>query len=451
MKPRKYLPLLALVLGLLLVAAPVQAATLPPLGTAASFGVLAGSTVTNTGPTHVVGDVGVSPGAAVTGFPPGTLTGALHAGDAVALQAQQDVTIAYNNAAGQACDQNLTGQDLGGLTLTAGVYCFTSSAQLTGRLTLDGQGNPNSVFIFKIGSTLITASNANVLLINGAQPCRIFWQVGSSATLGTTTNFSGNILALASITLNTGAVSNGGLYARTGAVTLDSNQIQSCGAATPTATNTPPASTATATSGPPTATLAPSTGTPVLPTSTVAPPTTTPVNTPVPATRPPRATAPPSTETPVNTPAPPTTPPLSTPVTTPGPGATETALPADTATATAAATETALPADTATAIAAATSTAQATETSQPAATATAIAATATGQATETPIAAATATAQATATAAAGASATAVTGGSVGGMPRTGASFDGIPWALALIVLLLGLGFALRGRVPHRAR
>src|SRR6478672_7242368 len=147
MNPRKYLPLLALLLGLLLVAAPVQAATLPPLGTAASFGVLAGSTVTNTGPTHVVGDVGVSPGTAVTGFPPGTLTGVIHAGDAVALQAQQDVTTAYNNAAGQACDTDLTGQDLGGLTLIPGVYCFTSSAQLTGQLTLDGQGNTSSVWI----------------------------------------------------------------------------------------------------------------------------------------------------------------------------------------------------------------------------------------------------------------------------------------------------------------
>jgi Ice-binding-like len=240
MKLKRYLRVIALTLMLpmlLLLAAPALAATLPNLGRAASFGVLAGSTVTNTGPTHVIGDVGVSPGTAVTGFPPGTLTGLIHAGDSVAQQAQSDVIIAYNDAAGQACNNNLTGQDLGGLTLTSAVYCFSSSAQLTGQLTLNGQGNPASVFIFQIGSTLTTASNSNVLLSNGAQPCNVFWQVGSSATLGTSTSFKGNILALTSITLNTTASSAGGLYARNGAVTLDTNNIQACG--TPTPTNTP--------------------------------------------------------------------------------------------------------------------------------------------------------------------------------------------------------------------
>jgi hypothetical protein len=204
----------------------------PVLGTAESFAVLAGSTVTNTGPTTIAGDLGVSPGLAITGFPPGVLlSGVVHAGDAVALQAQQDVTTSYIGLAGQACDDDLTGQDLGGLTLTAGVYCFSSSAQLTGALTLDAEGDPDSVFIFQIGSTLTTASTAEVLLINGAQSCNTYWQVGSSATLGTATDFVGNILALTSITLTTDAQVLGRALARNGAVTMDTNHVQpeSCG------------------------------------------------------------------------------------------------------------------------------------------------------------------------------------------------------------------------------
>ncbi|MDQ5825853.1 MAG: ice-binding family protein [Chloroflexota bacterium] len=221
-------------------------ATSPDLGTAGSFGVLAGSAVTNTGPTTVDGDVGVSPATSVTGFPPGFLNGTIHAGDAVAAQAQSDASTAYNDAAGQPCDSNLTGQNLGGLTLSPGVYCFDSSAQLTGQLTLDGSSS--GVFVFKIGSTLTTASNADVSLIDGAQPCNVFWQVGSSATLGTNTAFAGNILALTSITLNTGASTEGGLYARNGAVTLDTNDIQACDFAQPAPTDTPTAtSTAAAT------------------------------------------------------------------------------------------------------------------------------------------------------------------------------------------------------------
>ncbi|HUG89238.1 MAG TPA: ice-binding family protein, partial [Planctomycetaceae bacterium] len=196
------------------------------LGTADSFAVLAGSTVTNTGPSVISGDVGVSPGSEITGFPPGTvINGTIHATDAVAAQAQSDVTIAYDDLASRAPDADLTGQDLGGMTLTAGVYFFSSSAQLTGTLTLDAQGDPDAEFIFQIGSTLTTASNSSVVILNGGSPCDVFWQVGSSATLGTTTVFVGNILALTSITLDNGAGVEGSVLARNGAVTLDNNVI----------------------------------------------------------------------------------------------------------------------------------------------------------------------------------------------------------------------------------
>jgi len=219
--------------ALLCGASPASAQTAPSLGSAQSFAVLGGSTVTNTGPTVVTGDLGVSPGSAVIGFPPGlVLSGTIHAANAFALSAQNSVTTAYNSLASQACTQDLTGQNLGGLTLTAGVYCFSTSAQLTGTLTLNAQGNANAVFIFKIGSTLTTASGSSVLLINGGSPCNVFWQVGSSATLGTTTSFVGNILALASITLTTGARVTGRTLARTGAVTLDSNTVTAAACAT---------------------------------------------------------------------------------------------------------------------------------------------------------------------------------------------------------------------------
>lgn len=198
----------------------------PVLGTAQTFAVLGGSTVTNTGATTVTGDLGVNPGLAITGFPPGiVMGGAVHAGDAVALQAQTDVTAAYGVLASEACSQDLTGQDLGGLTLTPGVYCFTSSAQLTGALTLDAQGSADAVFIFKIASTLITASNASVKVINGGGDCNVFWQVGSSATVGTGTSFVGSILALTSISLTTGASISGRALARNGAVTMDQNAV----------------------------------------------------------------------------------------------------------------------------------------------------------------------------------------------------------------------------------
>ena len=203
------------------------------LGTANNFAVLAGSAVTSTGATIINGgNVGVSAGSAITGFPPGTVNVpyTIHAADAVAAQAQTDLTTAYNQAAGLPVFQTLTGQDLGGLILTPGVYFFASSAQLTGTLTLNGEGLADPVFVFQIGSTLTTASNSSVVTTNDSGSSTpgisVFWQVGSSATLGTGTAFEGEILALTSITANTGAtILDGRLLARNGAVTLDGNNI----------------------------------------------------------------------------------------------------------------------------------------------------------------------------------------------------------------------------------
>jgi hypothetical protein len=219
--------------ALLLAPSLAAAQTAPSLGAADTFAVLAGSTVTNTGPSVITGDVGVSPGSAITGFPPGVIVnGTTHAGDANALAAQNSTTLAYVLLAGQPCTMDLTGQDLGGMVLTPGVYCFSTSAQLTGTLTLNAQGNSAAVFIFKTGSTITTASNSSVVMINGGTRCNVFWQIGSSATLGTGTSFAGNILALTSITLTTGAgVFNGRTLARNGAVTLDTNTVTTVGCA----------------------------------------------------------------------------------------------------------------------------------------------------------------------------------------------------------------------------
>ena len=204
--------------------ATVFAATQPRLGTALNFTVLAGSTITNTGPTVITGNLGLDPGTAssVTGFPPGSVTGVKHTADAVALQAKNDLKTAYTDAATAPTTSNLTGKNLGGKNLTPGVYTFSSSAQLTGSLTLSGNG----VFIVRIGSTLTTASNSVVLLRNGAQACAVYWQVGSSATLGSGTQFQGNLMALTSITMVIGAnILKGRAMARNGALTLDDNRI----------------------------------------------------------------------------------------------------------------------------------------------------------------------------------------------------------------------------------
>jgi len=193
------------------------------LGTAASFSVLAGSTVTNTGPTTMFGDLGLSPGSSVTGAP--HVLGATHVDDAVAIEAKNALTTAYNNAASRPSSGS-AGTDLAGQTFSPGVRTASSSLLLSsGSVTLNAEGNPNAVFIFQIGSTLITGSNTSVSLINGAQACNVFWQVGSSATLGTGTRFVGTIMASASITANTAATIHGRLLAQTAAVTLEDNTI----------------------------------------------------------------------------------------------------------------------------------------------------------------------------------------------------------------------------------
>jgi Ice-binding-like/WxL domain surface cell wall-binding len=203
-----------------------MAATAPvPLGTAASYAVLAGSTITNTGPTTISGDLGLSPGTSVTGFPPGQVNGTVHVADSAAVQAQADLTTAYDNAAARTVSATIP-VELGGTTQTPGVYDSAAGTfGITGTLTLDAQGDPNAVFIFEAASTLITASGSSVSLINGAQASNVFWVVGSSATLGTSSTLQGSILALTSITVTAGATIDGRALARNGAVTLDTNTV----------------------------------------------------------------------------------------------------------------------------------------------------------------------------------------------------------------------------------
>ena len=207
------------------------------LGTAGNFGALAGSAVTNSGNSVIDGDVGVSPGASVTGFyPPGIVAGTIYGAGydtntAIPIQAENDLTAAYNFAANEVCPDgnNLSGSDLGLLTLTPGVYCFSSSAQLTGTLTLDAVTDPNGVYVFQITSTLTTAPNSAVIFEGIDSGANVFWQVGSSATIDTNTAFVGSILANTSISLNTGASMDcGSALAESGAVTLLDNSVTSC-------------------------------------------------------------------------------------------------------------------------------------------------------------------------------------------------------------------------------
>ena len=207
------------------------------LGSATSYAVIGGSTITNTGPSVITGDLALDPGSAVTGFPPGTITGATNVSNSPSLAAQGDVTTAFNDAAGRSSTMSISA-DLAGSTLTPGVYTASSSMALSGTLTLNGQGNPDAVFIFQAGSTLTTHSGSSVILEDGAQACHVFWEVGSSATIGTTTSLIGTVLALTSISLLTGATVQGRMLARNGAVTLDTNTITVPTCAVPTSTTT---------------------------------------------------------------------------------------------------------------------------------------------------------------------------------------------------------------------
>lgn len=224
-------------------------ATPVPLGTAGDYAVLGGQSVTNTGPSVITGNVGVAPGSSITGFPPGIVTGTFHAADAESLQAQTDLIVAYDDAAGQAPDATIAGGQLGGLNLVPGVYTDDGidPLALTGTLTLDAGGDPDAVFVFQSTSSLITASASSVSFINEAQPCNVYWLVPSSATIGTGSSFVGTILALTSISMNTGATLNGRVLARNGSVTLDTNVItrSDCAVIPPETTTTVGAETTT--------------------------------------------------------------------------------------------------------------------------------------------------------------------------------------------------------------
>jgi len=204
----------------------LTAGALPPLGAAVRFVALGASTVTCTNSSTISGDVGVSPGTAITGFPAScALNGTTHAGDAVAQRGHADLQPAYDSLKGAPCEHNLTGQDLGGQTLTPGVYCFNTTAGLTGALTLDGRGDSEAAWIFQLGSALTTATGSSVVMAGSGKASNVFWQVGSSATLGTGTKFRGNLLALASVTLVSGTELRGRALALNAAVTLDHNDV----------------------------------------------------------------------------------------------------------------------------------------------------------------------------------------------------------------------------------
>jgi type VI secretion system secreted protein VgrG len=282
------------------------------LNSACSFGVLGNQAITSTGLTTIFGDVGIYPNGrtSVTGFGPAISNGTIHGADAIAQAALADARTAYNTCKSMTSTADLTGDDLGGMVITAGVYSFSSSVGITGTLTLDGQGNSNSLFVFQIGSTLITATAAVVKLINGARASNVFWQVGSSATFGTGTTFSGIVLAYTSITMNSNVAANGGMFALGAAVTMindivkvassSCNNNRSCAASSTQAPSTHAPSTQAPSTAAPTeapSTEAPSTNAP----STQAPSTHAP-STKAPSTQAPSTHAPstkaPSTQAP---------------------------------------------------------------------------------------------------------------------------------------------------------
>jgi hypothetical protein len=264
-------------LGLAGVDAGAATSTTIGLGTDSAASVLAGAGVTNTGPSVLALDVDSSPTKTINGFPPGETRGTEHANDAIAVRAQKDLTTAYNVAQGAPSTANVTSVDLGGKTLTQGVYTASTGLMLNGALTLSG--GPAAVFVFQAGSTLITGPDSSVSLVGGAQACNVYWQVGSSATLGTGTTFVGNILALTSISLDSAATVDGRALAMNGAVTLNDNTFthSACtGSTAPTTTTTAAAPTTTTTVGSTTTTAGgPTTTTTAGPTTTTSPATTT--------------------------------------------------------------------------------------------------------------------------------------------------------------------------------
>ena len=263
--------------ALALVAPTVNAAAVAsvPLGAAAGYSVLGGQTVTNTGPSVLASSVGLSPGTEVTGFPPGTVAppATIDKANPAADLAQADLTTAYNDAAGRPATTTKSA-DLAGLNLSPGVYS-SPTLELTGTLTLDAEGDPDAVFIFQAGSTLTTGSSSSVALINGAQVCNVFWQVGSSATLGSGSTFVGTVLALTSVTVETAATVHGRVLARNGSVTLDSDIFTAASCAqtgSTTTTGSGSTSTSSIAVGPTTTTAGSSsttTSTPVGPTTTI--------------------------------------------------------------------------------------------------------------------------------------------------------------------------------------
>jgi hypothetical protein len=234
-----------LVALLVVLASPASAASYEDavgLGTADPYSVLAGSTVTNTGPTTLSGELGVSPGNAITGFPPGLAGGAIHAGDANAASAQSSLTTAYLDAESRAPTGTSLRSALAGGTFLAGVYNASSSLDVSGAVTLDGEGDPNAVFIFQVSASLTTASSTSIVLTGNTQACNVFWQVGASTTLGTGNSFAGTVMALTSISVGTGTTVAGRALARNGAVTLDNNVFSD-----PACVTTPTTTSVTAT------------------------------------------------------------------------------------------------------------------------------------------------------------------------------------------------------------